>query len=222
MNDFADGARRVEEFSSPQGFDCRYSKYEIEKLHGIRRSTGALKLKRLKPRHYRALFLHMNGARNQEIARMMGWSEVHVSIVLNDPLSQAFISQGMTDIDQEFRALLGPTVDVLKETLAHADPDIRLKAAEKVLRVNGKFEKKADSGAVSAESLIRSLLEQAPRNVIQKQVNIQINSGKPVDPYITEQLGELGKCQTEISDSDATALSKSPPPEPQQLELLEP
>lgn len=183
----------------------RRSRYEIEKIHGLRRETGAYKITQLKARHYRVLFLHMEGASNYRIAEILHLSHCHVSLIINDPISQEFISRGMKDIDGEFRALLGPTAQALRDNLQHRDPNVRQKAADSVLKVNGKFDKRPDTERTTAEDLIQKLLAQVPRQQIDKQVNIQINSGDRIDPFVREALGTFGREEPQCPDKEQSA-----------------
>lgn len=187
----------------------RSRRYAIEKLHQLRMANGRLKLKTLKARHYRILFLHMEGMSQRNIATIFHLSECHVSLIINDPLSQDFIARGMHDLDGEFRALLGPTAGVLRETLGHPNPEIRLKAADKVLRINGKFDKREDAVRTTAEDLVRQLIAQVPSTLIEKQVNIQVNNGDRIDPFVREALGSFGKETIEWPDKAQSEMAST-------------
>lgn len=132
--------------------------YEYQKVIGKRSESGELKLRKLLPRHKSIIAFHLQGWSNRDIAHQMNMDEIAVGRVLRDPLSQNLINRYMEMTDDELRALMPKTVASLRRGLEHPDIHVQMKAADKVLKTQGKYNEK-EGGRETAEDVIARALE---------------------------------------------------------------
>lgn len=136
------------------------SKYEWDKIIGRSRPTGRPKLNKLRPKHKMIIALHLQGYMNYEIANFVGFDEQHVSNVIMDPLAQEIINQHHASVDMKLQALMPMTVEVLRDALESPDMNVRLKAADKVMKNQGKYgDDGASNNGGTAEDVIARALE---------------------------------------------------------------
>lgn len=151
MNDFPSERSEVP--------DPGISQYEQEKLSGVRAPSGAVRLKELSGKHLRAINMHLAGAKGAAIAAALDMTEGWVSVVLNDPLSQAEIHKRFVDTDNEMYARATGVID---RSMDSEDPVIALRSAEMIWRSRGKFEKR-EPVRTTAEDVVQKMLELASR-----------------------------------------------------------
>lgn len=183
----------------PQVFDPSSGRlldqYSREKRLGIRRESGALKLKKLTFRHRKIIAYHIQGFSNEQIAFYMNCTNMTVSRVLNDPLAQAYIQQAGRDRENELNALLGSAVSVVREGLTKEGLDIgtRLKAVDRYSKLRQTIIAKDQTQ--TAEDVIARMLERA------KQINITQNVAGDVSNHFASSSPRT----TEAAPHDAKA-----------------
>jgi len=189
----------------PQLFDPTTGKlvdqYTKEKRLGIRKETGALKLKKLTFRHRKIIALHIQGFSGPQIAFYMNCSEVTVSRVLNDPLAKSYIDAAAKDREAEVKALMGSAVQGVREGLTKEGLSIetRLKAVDRYAKLQQAIDTKNDNA--SAEDVIAKMLDR----IKAVQVNQQVNVGTLVQVAATPTLPSI---------SPQTIAALPPPPGP--------
>ena len=151
--------------------------YQQEKEAGLRRSNGALNLKRLKPKHLRIIECHIGGLKNKEIAELTGHTPSWISLVLSDPLSQQLLEAHTQEQRSRLVGMYERSLDAVEDALdathkssgepAHAT---RLKAADMVMKLRGEYNENEDAEE-TAEDVIERMLQ-----VLPTQVNVQINN----------------------------------------------
>tara|TARA_Y100000310_G_C20584992_1_gene764925 strand:- start:310 stop:840 length:531 start_codon:yes stop_codon:yes gene_type:complete len=150
------------------------SAYEKDKRLGTRMVNGTKPLKKLRPVHRKIIGMHLAGFANCEIAEVVSMSQSRISTLLTDPLLLEIIEQGHDAADKELRALTPKAIHVLRTAMDSGDYKHSLRAAEDVLRTQGKFDKVSEEGQ-TAEDVIQRILK--------------IKSDGPVDVTIGEQRG---------------------------------
>ena len=147
-------------------------KYREDILMGRRRETGALNLKKLRPKHRMIIAYHLNGLTNAEIATILGYADTYVSVVLNDPMVQSVLARCYEDQELELRGLMPKAVDAIRTGLSNSDDKVKLKASDQYWRVRGRY-KEAEKKEETAEDVIRRFLH--------------IRSNGPIDVTIGEE-----------------------------------
>ena len=149
-------------------------RYVSEKQIGIRRQTGARKLKRLTRRHYEIIARHLAGQSGNQVAVAMRITVGTVSRILNDPLAVEVVRRAHKDREKEVDALVGNAVEAVREVFQDEDSTTQQKmvAVEKAVKlrevlVDGDKEKE------TAEDVIQKLYAQI--NITGE--NIQVNVG---------------------------------------------
>ena len=144
------------------------AKYYLEKASGARLENGLPPLKRLTARHIAILIEHLAGRRGYEIAEKHRVREPTVSRIIHDPLGQAFLKKRYNHVDQEFEALYGQAVNVLRDGLKNTNSmKDRLRAAELHFKKRGDF-KEQNVVKETAEDVIQRILN----------LNVQVNVTK--------------------------------------------
>lgn len=159
--------------------------YSSEKRLGIRRETGAQKLKKLTFRHRKIIAFHIQGFSGEQIAFYMNCTNLTVSRVLNDPLAQAYIAAAAKDREEELKALMGSAVNVVREGLTKDGLDIntRLKAVDRYSKLRATIDNK--EAKESAEDVIAKMLERAKTIQFNQQVNIGLNGAEATRVFIS-------------------------------------
>jgi DNA-binding CsgD family transcriptional regulator len=126
----------------------------------------------LSPAEYRTLRLHMQGMPRREIAQIEGITEMAVGMRLRKHRVKAAKARLMEGVDEELEALTGEALDVYRDAVRSSDLEMRLKAAEKIFKVNGKGvdqRKKSGEGDLSAAEFMGTLLKN-----IHSEINISV------------------------------------------------
>jgi hypothetical protein len=144
------------------------SRYAAEKLYGIRRQTGAAKLKRLTTRHYHIIARHLSGERAESIANGMGLSLTTISRVLNDPLAQDILKRSYKDRQAELDALVGEAIDSVRHAFQNGSTSERLAAVDKYTKLKQ---------AIAPETNPMATAEDYARAIVQGNQNVQVNIG---------------------------------------------
>lgn len=149
--------------------------YEAERDIGLRRNSGANKLKRLKPRHKQVIALHLAGWESQRIAEKLDLTVAWVSTVLSDPLAREVISNFDELHEEEFKRLRVLANDAIRRALHPDKPDsTRLKAARMFHQRESELGLK-DKGE-TAEDVMAKILQKIEAENVQINFNLG-NSG---------------------------------------------
>jgi len=148
--------------------------YDAQRHIGLRKSSGAAKLKKLKPKHKKLLALHLAGWPNNAIADHMGWSAAWVATVLSDPLCKEVVTTFDDLHEEEFRRLKILANDALRDALQPTKPDrTRLQAArtyyQREAQVNDPNKDE------TAEDVMQRILQRIEAENV--QINIHNHSG---------------------------------------------
>ena len=147
-------------------------RYLTEKMLGMRRMNGAMKLQRLTHRHLKIIGMHLEGHSLEMIAMNMPCSINTVSRVLNDPLSQVILKRTYEDRKGEVQALGGKAIAAVREGLDERHPvGTRLRAVDRFAKIRQTMLGE-DAGEDSAEDVIARMLS---RMNVAGDVNIQVN-----------------------------------------------
>ncbi len=115
-------------------------------------------LKRLNVRHRQIMALWLAGYNLNEISQTLDCAYATVHRVLNDETVQHHLGQVSEKTDGEIRDLIPRSIQVLRDALNNEDPKFALRAAENVLKMNGKFNDKAEESE-SAEDVVQRILQ---------------------------------------------------------------
>lgn len=143
--------------------------YHLDKADGTRMSNGWRPLRKLKPKHLKAVKMHLEGFSNIDIAATMQWAPSYVSSLLQDPSCQEIIQRVRGDWEREFDSLEGLAVDSLRRSLKSTNEKNRLRATSMFLQERRERDKASGGGHESAEDVIQRML--------QVNLNLQINTG---------------------------------------------
>lgn len=144
------------------------SRYEAEKIYGMRRENGALKLKKLTRKHYEIIARHLAGQSGERIHNEMNLSVVTISRVLNDPLAQQVIKRSYKDRQSELDALAGMAIGAVRDTLTVGSTSEKLAAVDKFTKLKQAIAPETNP-AESAEDFAKAIITNAQ--------NVQINIG---------------------------------------------
>ena len=131
--------------------------YKAEKVLGDRTDTGAKKLLKLSPRQKQVVALHLQGVKNADIARVIGYDQAWVCTILADPLVQPYIDKFNEMTDRELAVLKNQAVDTLRNHLSSPNEKIQQGAADKVLKATGAYAQHVEPG-LSAGDVIAAAL----------------------------------------------------------------
>lgn len=115
-------------------------------------------MKKLKPKHKQVASLLAQGARNIDIAKMLGITPEYVSMLTRQPLMQAYIAEMCQHTGLRVEALFEKSVDVIADTLRTGTESGRLKAARLQLEVTkriGRGEPLSNQGGGTEERLLK-------------------------------------------------------------------
>ena len=144
-------------------------KYEAEKMYGVRRENGSMKLRRLGRRHYEVIARHLAGQSGEEIHLAMNLSISSISRILNDPLSQEVLKRSYKDRQAELDALAGRAIGAVRVALDIGSTSEKLAAVDKYTKLKQTIA--VDSNPMeSAEDFARAIVTNAQ--------NVQINIGR--------------------------------------------
>lgn len=108
----------------------------------------------------RVVELHLQGLSNAQIAALTDYTVNSVYRILHHKDVIQVRQQLLDGVQQEFEALFSKTVNVIRNGLDDADPNVNLSAADKWLKANGKY--KGDKGTVinniTAEDVVMQIL----------------------------------------------------------------
>ncbi len=128
--------------------------YHQDKLLGKRSVTGELKLKRLNGAHRRIISLHARCLSNRDISFVTGFSEIAISRIIRDPLSQGYLNELLSGVEEELKALMPLATDALRQGLTSDNVKTAMIAADKFFRATGHYQPEENQGRETAEDVI--------------------------------------------------------------------
>lgn len=131
--------------------------YAEDKLIGQLTSAGHRPIKRLTARHKAVVALHLSGFSRQKIGETLECPQSWVNKTLRDPSVRAIVDRGMEIAEDELAALFPLSVNALRTVLENGTETGRLRAAETVLKSQGKHEK-PQASQESAEDVIGRMM----------------------------------------------------------------
>ena len=208
-----DGRQGNNNFNSRKSTDIAKSLlYRAEIESGMRLRNGRMPFTKLTGPHYACISLHMVGIPQRDIAAALNRKIAWVGGVLNDPLAKAEIKRRSVLLDMEFSALHGAVVDAVRDGLGDPDPGIKLRASEQWLKAHGRFAKSTSSDGLTAEDIVKGVLDQVRNNNLanvalsqsETHVHVHIGGGEASDGGLTQAV--------EILSSDESPEGTSLPP----------
>ncbi len=115
-------------------------------------------LKQLNPRHIKAIHLHLQGFRLNEISERTDLSPWWICKFLKTEPARKLIAEYTEIFDQEFRAQYTESIRAVREGLLDPDPNVRLKAADIYLKAHGKYREDGKSKD-TAEDVVQRIME---------------------------------------------------------------
>jgi hypothetical protein len=174
------GAKK--QFDGGYSPSIRYSREEIEENPILA----------LSPEEYRTLRLHMQGLKRGQIAAILGITEMGVGLRLQKYRVKAAKARLLEEIDDDLSSLMTKAADVYRDGVTARDIETRMKAAERIFKINGKGSDKAkDSGDtnMSPAQFMSTLLQN-----FETKINVDV---KPIDyerPTEKSLDGDGGRC----------------------------
>jgi hypothetical protein len=124
----------------------------------------------------------MAGVSNKDIAQTLHCSEMWVSVTLNHPIAIEYKKRLLLRQENEFDALFGKSVGVLRDTLDNNDPALRLRAVDLIFRGQGRFKQDGDKQRLTAEDIVGKMLEMAQATGVTQTVSIKVGSDNGSGP----------------------------------------
>lgn len=109
------------------------------------------------PEHQQVIALHMNGMGTAAIAKVMNRKYSWVAAVLRDDTIKGILDRIREVVNMELAALYPLAVNAVREVLEDGSDGPKLKAAELVLRTQGKMDGE-DSRARTAEDVVEEIM----------------------------------------------------------------
>lgn len=131
---------------------------ELQKYLGLVPANKPKPLGALNTKHRQIILLHLEGLEASAISDEIGCHPSTVRRVLQDNQAQEIISDYFDFADQELKALFKLSISALRNGLNNPDVDVQMRAADKVMKVLGKYNVK-DHGGATAEDVVRRIME---------------------------------------------------------------
>ena len=180
------------------------AEYQQEKLLGKRSITGELKLKRLNGAHRRIISLHARCLSNRDISFVTGYSEIAISRIVRDPLSQIYLNELLEGVEHELKALMPLATDAIRNGLQSDNIKTAMVAADKFFRATGHYQHEENVGRETAEDVIGRALA-----IMEKQAGALKELSRPERPRALDVDFEEVKDGND-SDSGNEALKRLP------------
>jgi hypothetical protein len=132
----------------------------------------------LSPEEYRTLRLHMQGLGRREIAGILGITEVGVGLRLQKHRVKAAKARLLDEADEDLSSLVGEALDVYRKGLKASDIEVRMKAADRVFKANGKGapgQPKQPNDEMTAHKFMSTILQNFEANI-----NVSVNHEPPI------------------------------------------
>ena len=140
------------------------------------------------PQQIQIILMHITGWRGTEIAHSLSISSATVSRTIHSAACTAILDKWRGQADKELESLMPLSVERMRDALRHPDPDVYLRAVDKVLKARGKYREPAKLG-FGAEDAMQKILERHQQlnvQIVQTQI---INNGVP-NGSTSDQSGE--------------------------------
>ncbi len=134
-------------------------------------------LKRLSDKHKTIVSLHIQGVKRIDIAVIADCTPEYVSMIVAQPLAQAYMKELEAYTDDALKRTYGKAVEVIGECLDSDDEEIKLKAARLSLEATGKM-KGTGEKAQSAEDLVANILANATNVIVAHNVQVNNRTGE--------------------------------------------
>ncbi len=163
-------------------------------------------LKALKPKHFQIAALLAQGARNVDIARIVGVTPEYVSMLTKQPLVRAHIMKISEAAGIRLEALTEASVEAIADTLKNGSEAGKMKAARLQLEATkrlGRGEGPTHAGSDVDEHLLR--LADRITNLFSraKQGNVYENGSPAEDAVILGTTQRLGSSQAREETKDS-------------------
>lgn len=145
----------------------RIAKYRREKALGVRHENGAQKLKALTARHLQIINYHVAGLSMEKIGEVMNLSMSTVWRVINDPLARTYLQNVYAARQMEVDALLGRSVDVIRQTFDSGSIKEKLSAVSAYTKL-----KQTVAGETNPEKTAEDIASEIVKNALNLQVNV--------------------------------------------------
>lgn len=109
-------------------------------------------------KHRLVILMHLEGYDGSEIANEVKLAPGTVYSILNNTQSQNIINQYFEFADQEFKALHKLSIKAVRDNLIHGDLDQRLRAADKFMKAQGKYDSNKEKSD-TAEDVVKRIME---------------------------------------------------------------
>ena len=129
----------------------------MSKTSSRKASNG--ELKRLTPRHIKAIHLHLQGSRLKQIAERTNLSPWWISRILKSELARKAVAEYQESMDVEFMAQYGRAVEAVKSGLSDPDVTVRLQAVDRWLKTQEKRLGRREARTETAEDVVKRLME---------------------------------------------------------------
>lgn len=106
------------------------------KVLGKFNTNGQSKLERLTLRHRLIIAMACEGKTSKDISRAMKCSSATVNRIINDPLGQVEINKYMEGVKGDIKRMLPLAMKVVQENLESGDPDTKMKALDRFIKLN--------------------------------------------------------------------------------------
>jgi hypothetical protein len=135
----------------------------------------------LSPAEYRTLRLHLQGWKTCDIAKFFRVTEAAIHMRLKQHRVRAAKAYLMESLDEDISSLMGGALEAYRDGVRKTeDIDTRIKAADRIFRLNGKGlakrEDKPKEGDMSAAQFMSSLLKN-----IDAKININVGNSDSRD-----------------------------------------
>jgi len=115
---------------------AKLSRYEAEKLVGIRNKSGHTPIKNFKPKHKKVLALHVIGRSTAEIANETEYSVVRVAQIIRAEASQQYLAELAEAYDSELKSLMPLAVMAVREALLSDSISTRLSGVDRFIKLS--------------------------------------------------------------------------------------
>lgn len=175
------------------------TKYEAEKLVGIRGSGGYPQIKKLQPKHKQVLAMHVVGKSLNEIADATGYTYGYVALVIGSPSSKEFIAKLTEVYDSEIHSLLPLAILAVREALLSDSMKMRLAGVDRYIKLAGPSGKDTGKESEGGNVYNFAFINTARENFV-KELKLITEKGTVVDMVPIE-----GEAESEEESNDTVA-----------------
>lgn len=144
------------------GAEDEKDRYQYEKVQGLRKSCGTLKLKDLTPFHHQIIAEHLMGIPHVNIALKMECSMGTVHRVVNDPIFAKMVTEFKTGFTAELEAMFPLVIEAIRSGLESTTIADKLAAARQWTSLAG------NDTETSEDASIKITIKMARQKVVGK------------------------------------------------------